>query len=541
MNFFEKLKQIAIICTTVSIGFSFAAPMEHLVLKYDFENDGNGYYGVDASGNNHNAEYNEAEVMFVDGFQGKALDYYYPIGSTQKATSYFRAPDEDALDLNHMTLEVWVFPTSFGKPMNVINKWGPYTPLSQERCYNLNITSLGYPSFFVSHDGYHHADKELRVQSQLLLNEWTHLVATYDGSMMRIYVNGELAGEKSETCVTYVGTTALQIGIDGWGNYPMGGLIDNVRIYDDALTTEELAEVFGTNFPPVADAGQDQAVMYIGTTVQLDGTEDSWDPFTNPLTFQWTITEKPENSTATLNDETSPTPTFVADKNGSYTIELIVNNPWTSSASDEVVISFNNIKPIAVIEGGNVSCDINETVTLSGTESSDENGDMLNYNWQIITKPQGSLAEISDATFVEAYIIPDVAGEYEISLTVNDGTIDSDPAYTTIAAILSGEDAIVQTLQEASDAIVTLPKSAFKNKKMKNTLTKKINEVLLKIDEGDIEGAYNKLKNDILKKTNGCAENESVDKNDWIVDCEAQAFIYPVLVDALDMLLELLE
>lgn len=166
---------------------------------------------------------------------------------------------------------------------------------------------------------------------------------------------------------------------------------------------------------------------------------------------------------------------------------------------------------------------------------------MLAYSWQITAKPEGSSAEITDATFVEASVIPDVAGEYEISLTVNDGTVDSDPAFIAIAAILSAEDAITQTLQEASEAIVSLSKNAFKNKNMKNTLTKKINEVLLKIDEGDIEGAYNKLQNDILKKTNGCAEGESVDKNDWIVDCEAQAFVYPVLIDALDLLFGLLE
>ncbi len=40
----------------------------------------------------------------------------------------------------------------------------------------------------------------------------------------------------------------------------------------------------------------------------------------------------------------------------------------------------------------------------------------------------------------------------------------------------------------------------------------------------------------MLKKTDGCVVSSSPDKNDWIKDCDAQAEIYPLVVDAINLL-----
>ena len=145
-----------------------------------------------------------------------------------------------------------------------------------------------------------------------------------------------------------------------------------------------------------------------------------------------------------------------------------------------------------------------------------------------------------DAIFCEASFTPDAPGEYVIHLTVNDGILDSDPEPITITVLISAEDATTETLQDATYEITELPTDVFKNKKLVKTTTNQINSVLLKIDEGDIEGAYNQLKNAILKKTDGCAEGEAPDKNDWIKDCESQEAVYQTLLDALDLLFGLL-
>jgi hypothetical protein len=92
-----------------------------------------------------------------------------------------------------------------------------------------------------------------------------------------------------------------------------------------------------SNVPPVAKAGADQAVT-TGTLVTLDGGTSS-DADANPLTYVWTFTSRPAGSVATLAASTTATPTFTADLNGTYVIQLIVNDGRVNSAPDSVVVS----------------------------------------------------------------------------------------------------------------------------------------------------------------------------------------------------------
>ena len=67
-----------------------------------------------------------------------------------------------------------------------------------------------------------------------------------------------------------------------------------------------------------------------------------------------------------------------------------------------------------------------------------------------------------------------------------------------------------------------------------------INAVLSIIDQGLYEEALNKLTNDILEKTNGCAEIGYPDNNDWIRDCDSQAEVYPFIINIIEYLQNLI-
>lgn len=87
---------------------------------------------------------------------------------------------------------------------------------------------------------------------------------------------------------------------------------------------------------PIANAGEDKYTV-IDKNVVLDATLSS-DSQNSSLTYSWKIISKPSNSIAELDDSTLPQPSFTIDKDGNYTIELIVNNGALDSLADTVTI-----------------------------------------------------------------------------------------------------------------------------------------------------------------------------------------------------------
>ena len=67
------------------------------------------------------------------------------------------------------------------------------------------------------------------------------------------------------------------------------------------------------------------------------------------------------------------------------------------------------------------------SITLNGSASFDPNGDPLTYSWTLLTKPAGSAAVLANPTSVSPTFTVDLAGDYEVQLIVNDGTVSSVP------------------------------------------------------------------------------------------------------------------
>jgi hypothetical protein len=97
-------------------------------------------------------------------------------------------------------------------------------------------------------------------------------------------------------------------------------------------------------------------------------------------------------------------------------------------------LSLSNDKPIAVIDGSQ-NVPLGQQIYLNGNLSSDPNGDSISYRWSLVSKPEDSIVVGRDSTEAAFSATPDVAGEYKIQLIVNDGQLDSDPAFKTIRVI----------------------------------------------------------------------------------------------------------
>jgi hypothetical protein len=206
--------------------------------------------------------------------------------------------------------------------------------------------------------------------------------------------------------------------VDASGSYELQLLVsDGIESSTDSVI------ITTVNSAPVANAGPDQSVA-LGATVTLDGSASS-DVDGDALTFAWSLTSVPVGSTATLDNPTAVTPTFIADRPGTYVAQLIVNDGVLPSAADTVLISNVNGVPVANA-GPDQSALVGTLVSLDGAASSDPDGNPLTYAWSL-TRPAGSMAVLANLTGVNTSFIPDVVGDYLVQLIVNDGVQSSAP------------------------------------------------------------------------------------------------------------------
>ncbi len=213
-----------------------------------------------------------------------------------------------------------------------------------------------------------------------------------------------------------------------------GLYVAQLTVYDGTVpSTPATVNITTSNAiqPPTANAGPGQTVLH-GTTVQLSGS--GTDPQGLTLSYQWSLTGKPGNSSAVLSGTSIPNPTFVADQPGNYVAQLIVSNGYLSSAPSTVKITTTNTPPVAN-PGSAQFVAVGATVTLNGGGSSDADGDSLTYSWSFISVPNGSTAVLALANTVAPKFLANVAGLYVIQLTVNDGVANSNPVTVSVTAV----------------------------------------------------------------------------------------------------------
>jgi len=220
---------------------------DSLVLMMNFDNVSalgeNDTHVVDVSGNGNNGTWGNSttgDINWTAGKFGKAIKF-------DGVDDYVEVAHSESLNMtSEITIEAWVNPDTPGQ-----SGWSRFvskrTTAGGADVYALGLTSDAYTPFF--------RIRNLSIQTNLIAtglapkNQWTHLVATYDGSKMKIYINSVENASLDKTGAIDTSTIDLHLGDrkDEATNRRLNGTIDEVRIYNRSLSASEIRQLYFTN------------------------------------------------------------------------------------------------------------------------------------------------------------------------------------------------------------------------------------------------------------------------------------------------------
>ncbi|MEM4598218.1 MAG: LamG-like jellyroll fold domain-containing protein [Candidatus Diapherotrites archaeon] len=267
---------IGLLLSTVA----FSAIPAELVAWWQFEDNAN-----DATGNNHGNEV--GTINYVSGKYGKAVDFDGTAGN------YIEVLDSPTLDIaEDITIEAWVKISDIGSGQRNILRKGHFG----DRTYGLDtvVTSdgrvlRGWVNVGTTGGA---AAKVVTGTTNLATNDWIHVAMTYDKEYVRIFVNGVEEGTPaSSTADIYQNNLSVRIGgqptTDNGGPLAFKGLIDEVRIWNKALSEEELADNDLDGYGYFADCNDENPDVNPGAEEACNGIDDNCDDAVDNQVCEW--------------------------------------------------------------------------------------------------------------------------------------------------------------------------------------------------------------------------------------------------------------
>lgn len=230
------------LATVLTLGCGVEAPdlrsLEHLIAHWSFD-EGEGEWAYDASGFGHHVQIGDGHWSEWGRGSGDSLAFNSQGGGASVVT----------FDIHGevFTIAGWIFVRPSNSLGQVLSK--ATSDAAYDHLWMLGITT---PS-----DGPDSPRLRFRLQttaaggaltllaeSPLPMEEWVHATAVYDGAQMRLYQDGLLVGSASKTGnVSTDPSTPVAIGANPNGSERFDGRVDELRVYNHALSPERIEAI----------------------------------------------------------------------------------------------------------------------------------------------------------------------------------------------------------------------------------------------------------------------------------------------------------
>lgn len=219
--------QVLLILSMASMS-GLAADISDPVAHWRFD-EGEGNTALDSAGDNDGALY--GDPAWVMGKVGSyALDF-------DAVDDYMLVPASADLPYGSTarTVTMWLFTRPSSWRNNATSPFH-YGLRSRRQSFGLDMHPYPYMQFYTWED-------DLVFNTNAALEGWVHVALTYDGNrIIRAYTQGQLRGSKTLGGVLSTGFSDLEIGT--FAHWYFTGKIDDFRIYDRALSVEEIQQLF---------------------------------------------------------------------------------------------------------------------------------------------------------------------------------------------------------------------------------------------------------------------------------------------------------
>jgi len=212
--------------------------------------EGEGKVAKDSSANKNDGK-PIGNPKWVEGRFGKALDF-------NGSSDYVEVADSKSLDITgDITIVLWLYKRPAGRG-TLVGKWKQVGDVWSYVLYDRGEGGGGWRLRWSDQ-----SQTNLEGPYTLPDNEWVHNAATYDGSSMKVFENGEEIGNIAANKQIDVTDNPVWIGNDGYQQH-FNGILDEVAIFNVALTKGDIQNIM--------DEGLEQAFAVADISDKLTTT-----------------------------------------------------------------------------------------------------------------------------------------------------------------------------------------------------------------------------------------------------------------------------